>query len=554
MASKETESRKAGARDRASRGFSMMTPEEQQQAINDGSVEAQLEAAKRRKLELLEAQRLYQKNHALEFYEPQPQQQAFYDDLLNPNYSVFMLFGGNRSGKSDGAATAGSAFALGRYPWVKPPAKLPPPASIQVRSDGSLLIDGVVYASDKAYKEFVAEQERDKGKLRFNGPIKIRVFGEDFDKAIGQVLLPKFTDKIPPELIASKRKGQTGVYDQFILTNGTVINFMTYQQDPSASEGWDGHVVIFDEPPPRAVWIANARGLVDHNGIAIFSNTPLKEPWMANELASNPAPHIRVYELDSYANPHVEKEALDKFVGLLSPEEKETRTKGKFLHLQGLVFKEFSKATHVIKPFKMPKHWTHYVAIDTHPRTEQALVFVAVDEHDRVHVVHEIFKHGTPDQVAEWITDYHEDVHPIYAAVIEPSSQGDANRGDTTYQIIVKKLSAHSIPVYLGSKDLSSGIQIMREALCSANQQSSLFVFDTCPRLIFEFLNYIWKDWSKATDRNEQQKPRDKDDHLIEDLRRLLQLPVRYVDPRQLNSLLSQANRGYRPRDPIAGV
>ena len=36
-------------------------------------------------------------------------------------------------------------------------------------------------------------------------------------------------------------------------------------------EGWDGHVIIYDEPPKRDNRVACARGLIDHNGIEIFA-------------------------------------------------------------------------------------------------------------------------------------------------------------------------------------------------------------------------------------------------------------------------------------------
>jgi hypothetical protein len=445
------------------------------------------------------------------------------------------------------------SLGLGRYPWIpKPPASLPQPQSIKLTPQG-LVVDGQLFADDKHYKTWQQSQLTDKGKLRFQGPLKIRILGEDYSKAIGQTILPKFFQYMPPEMIASKRKGQTGVYDQVVLITGTVYDFLTYAQESSMMEGWDGHICLYDEPPPRPTFIANQRGLVDHAGITIFAMTPLKEPWIANEIVNNPAPHIAVYEFTSADNPHIDKQALENFFQLLSPEELETRSKGKFLHLQGLVFKEFKKQTHVIKDFTKPSHWTHYVAIDTHPRTQQALLFVAVDDRNRFHVVHEIFKHGTPEQVAEWITDYHSNIHPIYTAIIEPSSQGDANRGDTTFQLIERKLSTANIPLQLGSKDLSGGILQLREALQSANGQPSLFIVESCQTLINEFMNYIWEDWGKATDRNEKQKPRDKDDHLIECLRRIVQHPARYVDAHSLSNLISQANQGYKPRDKLSG-
>jgi len=522
------------------------------------AIQTQLEDLKRRKIELLEAQRVYRKSHQLEFFHPHPGQQPFFDALLDPTKRQFIFLGGNRSGKTTSAVAAGCSMVEGRFPWVPKPAKLPPPFRIDITPTGEVKVteaDGTVaiHPSNKAYELYRQRRETDPAKLRFTGPLKIRICGEDYEKAIGQVIVPKLEQFLRPELIASKRKNQAGVYNQWILNDGTTIDLLTYAQDSAMMEGWSGHIVIYDEPPPRSIYIANQRGLIDYNGITIFSMTPLKEPWIANELVNRVNPSTFVHTVTTRENPHIDAKAIDSFEAQLSEDEKATRIGGQFLHLQGLVFKEFKRSTHAIKRFDIPKNWTVYVAIDTHPRTQQALLFLAVDPKERFYAVHEVFQHGTPDNVADWIIDFHDKIHPVHQAIIEPGSQGDQNRGDTTFQIIDRKLAQSGIPLDLGSKDLAGGILITREALMSANQQPSLFVFDDLARLLFEFSTYVWADWAKSAEKNEKQKPRDQDDHLIECLRRILQFPAQFHDPQQRSNLLAQANSSWKPSNRSAG-
>jgi hypothetical protein len=279
--------------------------------------------------------------------------------------------------------------------------------------------------------------------------------------------------------------------------------------------------------------------------------TPLKEPWVADEIANNPSPSYYSLVMSSYENPHVTKEALDQFFGTLTPDELETRRDGKFLHLQGLVFKEFKKEIHVIPPLVPDNLHTVYVAIDTHPRTPHALSFMAVDRRTNMFVVHEIFKNGTPDEVANWVIDYHKRVHPVELALIDPSSQGDQNRGDSTADVIMRHLSAHGIPLDFGSKDLSGGILLVQEAFMSRNRIPSLFICENCTRTIWELGRYTWSEWAPGTGstKGEKNKPVDRDDHLVEDIRRLVQLPVRYVPPRHAATF----NDRYQPLDPEAG-
>lgn len=511
----------------------------------------------------------------------------------------------HNSGKTTIVAALTVAFALGRLPWVpKPkPFTFPNPRSVALL-DSTVLITHTKATIDRARETWQAispdplpgdwqptpdgehlvgrfpvpqsankalaaskipgtyehlkallQNPKDPGKLRFPTPVKIRVFGEKTD-TLAEVQVPKLLHFIPPSEIALTKKGQTGVIEYILFKNGSTIDCLTYQQDPASMEGWDGHLCVFDEPPPRPVYIANARGLVDHNGIALFSMTPLKEPWISDSIANNPDPSYFTLTMSSFDNPHVEKSALESFFATLDPEEAITRRDGKFLHLQGLVFKEFDKQMHVVKPFKPDRSYTVYAAIDNHPRTEQAVLFVAVDKHSRVFAFKEIFEHGSPEQVARWITDFHDDVHPIEMVLIDRSSQADTNRGLSTYEVIETALNRAGIPLDFGSKDLQGGIQIVRDYLLSQNRVPSVFVTEDCTRLIWEMLRYRWAEWRGGADKSQRtplNKPVDADDHQIENLRRLLQLPPQWVDPRHRALLRDADSRRWTPTDAEAG-
>lgn len=566
------------------------------------SDEQRLKDIQAQRLELLRAQTVYKSQHQLEFWRPHKRQAEFIRAILDPEKHTFSALGGNRSGKTAVVMALTVAFAHGRLPWipVPKPFTLPPPLSIRVLSTGEV----VVRFPDAAYRAICAAWESqhldvdgtpradvplpgswkegeevegtfipggvrtqgsldylrarlaaptDPGQLRFKGPVKIRVFGEKSD-TLSEVQTPYLKRFIAPEWLAGTKKGQTGVVEFYQFNNGSTINLLTYQQEPASMEGWDGHVCVFDEPPPRPVYIANVRGLVDHKGISVFAMTPLKEPWIADEIANNPDPAYFSMVMSSHENPHVDRGALDAFFSKLSEEELETRRDGKFLHLQGLVFKEFDKQVHVVRQFKPDREYTVYVAIDNHPRTEQAVLFVAIDRHDRVFAFKEIFQHGTPEDIGRWIVEFHDDVHPIEQVLIDRSSQGDTNRGSSTYEIIEARLTRAGIPLDFGSKDLSSGIQLVRDYLCSQNGIASLFITEDCKRLIWELQRYRWQEWRGGVDKSTRtpaNKPVDADDHLIEDLRRLIQLPARWVDPLHRARLSQRA--AWAPADPVAG-
>ena len=566
------------------------------------SAEQRLADIRAQRLEAMQALAKYKSEHHIEFFKPHVKQQQFINAALDPSKSTLAFIAGNRTGKTEVVMALTVAFALGRLPWVpKPkPFTFPNPLSISLAADGTVIVTHLAATHTAAQSAWTAlhppeltgspvppmpgawqlvgdsavgrfpqgsakvtgtydhlrsllQAAPDPAALRFKPPVKIRVFGEKTD-TLAEVQNPKLKKFIPPEALALTKKGQTGVVEHYLFNNGSSIDLLTYQQDPASMEGWDGHLCVFDEPPPRQVYIANVRGLVDHKGIALFSMTPLKEAWVSDEIANNPDPSFFTVTASSYDNPYVDKGALDAFFSKLSEDELATRRDGKFLHLQGLVFKDFDKQHHVIRPFKPDRNYTVYVSIDTHPRTPHALVFVAVDQRNRFFVFKDIFQNGTPQDVAKWVLDVHDNVHPIELALIDPSSKGDTNRGESTFDIIENRLVRAGIPLEPGSKDLSGGILLMQDALLSANGIPSLFVTSDCQRTLFEFPRYTWDEYRGGADksmRTPKNKPRDIDDHALECIRRLVQLPATFVDPAH-RARLNEPQR-WTPIDPYTG-
>lgn len=554
-------------------------------------LQKQLAEVKAKKLELLEQARKFQENHKLESFKPHPKQQIFLDALADETIRTFIVCGGNRSGKTEISMVSAISLALGRFPWFPKPTPVVIPdnfpwvkesngfrawvikTTVSEEAVKVLMNDGwepTSYQESKGvrgkpaltklfngkvelnqYVRRMANPE-DPYKLRFNPPVKIRILGEDMT-ALEKVQIPKLKKYVAPEWVAAKKKNSFGVENHWVFTNGSTFELLTYQQDSAMMEGWDGHVAIYDEPPPRSHYIANQRGLLDHNGISIFSMTPLKEPWIADEIVNKPDPTIWAITIGTTENPHLSAKAIEEFESKLTEDEKKTRIGGEFLHLQGLVFKDFNKQTHLKNCRDIEPDCTVYASIDTHPRTEQAIVFLKVDKRGNMFVVKEHFRHGSPDYVADQIIGFHKHEHKIEMVLIEPASKGDTNRGQSTFEIIEGRLAEHGIQLECGSKDLSGGILQMQDAFMSRNKVASLFIDPSCERLIWELSRYIWKDWKTggSSDKGELNKPQDKDDHLIECTRRLIQLPAEYVAPRQAEEFIR--NNKWNPADPEIG-
>ena len=121
-------------------------------------------------------------------------------------------------------------------------------------------------------------------KRRFpNRPLKIRIATDRFFK-IDSVIEPKLREYMPAREIVRVRRSPQGYISKLHTRDGSMIEFLTSEQDQMAWEGQDLDFFWGDEPQKRSHWIATKRGLLDRGGYAVFTFTPLIEPWMKEEL------------------------------------------------------------------------------------------------------------------------------------------------------------------------------------------------------------------------------------------------------------------------------
>lgn len=429
----------------------------------------------------------------LSFFTPHPKQDVF----LRSPARIRLFQGGNRSGKTTCGACEDAAHLLGCRPWL---------------SKG----DPHYYTG-------------------FEPPVKGRIVCEDFQVTAKNVIVPKLREWIPEAAILEVKKNSVGVETEWWVKgyNGAVshLQIMTNEQDSDLFEGWDGHFVHYDEPPRREIYIACMRGLVDHGGRAWFSMTPLKEPWIYDEIylkagnlsAAGGRDDIFAVEVDTLDNVGygLTQQSVDDFARDLSTEEREARLRGKYRHLSGLVYKEYDPLKHIVAPIAIPPEWPRYVSIDPHPRNPHAVVWAAISPRGELYVYDELYidalipelcrqikaKTGT-QRVVKWVCD--------------PSAFNRSPMDDTCW---ADEFHRQGIPIVEGSKDLGLAIRLTKERWEGVDKvHPELFLFNTLSRLPWELSRYQWDEWSgKASERRApRERPKDKDDHAIECLHRIV--------------------------------
>lgn len=143
----------------------------------------------------------------------------------------------------------------------------------------------------------------------------------------------------------------------FRTDTGWVGDAMSYEQHPDEFEGGTRGIIIYNEPPPKDIrqrCVSRTR----MGGMEGFPMTPLANAaWINDDLITrvdDPAIEVVGGEMEEACkehsrNGHLPHARIQAMMKEMDPDELEARTKGKFLHLAGLILRGFSRQLHVSK-------------------------------------------------------------------------------------------------------------------------------------------------------------------------------------------------------------
>lgn len=344
--------------------------------------------------------------------------------------------------------------------------------------------------------------------------------------------------KLPDATYIEAKQGKS--YTQKIHTyNGWEIDLMTTEQDLKEFESVDLGFCWIDEPIPQDKFMATlSRGRL---GMILFwTYTPLfKAAWIKDWIDEHADGEYADYveaEMEDNCKVHgvrgiLEHEHIKRIATGMPEDEKEARLFGKFGHLVGRVHKKFNRKIHVIKPFPIKYNdFTVYKALDPHPRVADHVLYMAVDRLGRKYFTSEIVLHGLIKELHarmkahETSMNYRMDGQRIIdpAAFVDDQHREEKSIGSQLWDLGETWVR--------GSKDLMAGIRRTNDALDYELKQGQMvrppeiYIFDTCRVLIKQLDEYVWQEY-KGTNKDEKQphpKPRDKDDHNVENMHRLL--------------------------------
>lgn len=451
---------------------------------------------KRKELELRQKRLALRKSFGLAFYRPHEKQSQFHE--AGVKYKRRMARAGNRFGKSTLGVAEDCSWLLGYRPWLP--------------------------EDHPAYRGGIPQH-----------PIKLLIITTDWSKVDEVFTSQRGGDNGEPEgklwkflpqgFVKKVHRGHGGVINVIECANGSVARFDTvrsYLNDPQGTESSDWDAIHVDEPCPEGMWKSASRGLMDRDGSAWFTLTPLTEMWINDmffpeELGGEARPNVWAVTGSTYDNPHLPKSAIEEFERSLTDEERQCRLHGLPLHLAGLIYKQFDRNVHVLREpplgwngWEPPLSWPRYFYIDPHPQTPHCVLFLTVGPDHRRYYYRDLFKHCSIEELASLVRETLGKGRVIRGRIDPCAYINDP----ITLTNMAEELGRHGVFVEKASKAREQGTLRVQGELAKRDIHNLPVMLFTpeCRRTLWEIQRYCWDE--------KENKPIDKDDHAMECLYR----------------------------------
>lgn len=329
--------------------------------------------------------------------------------------------------------------------------------------------------------------------------------------------------EIPAEFIRKTNNTEL----QIELVNGSILHILGSENaDKIRGAGVIGMVVDEAAYIPERTWeMVLEPELFSTKGWALFISTPRGFNWFADVYNRGQISHEDYdddwasWRFTSYETPRAKDPVRLKFLNKKQEQSAQETFAQEFLadftKLEGLIYKSFSRKSHVIEPFAIPKEWPCYRAIDWGAKDPTCVLFFTLDPNGRIFLTDEIYETDiTTTELATKIKSksYGRNIVNTFA---DPSGR----------QNILNLQNEHQIPVVKALRETSTtkknwvnlGIDLVQEKLKGLleDEKPALQVFDRCENFLKEIQLYSWKE-NPNPEMNSPGIPEDANNHAMD--------------------------------------
>lgn len=372
------------------------------------------------------------------------------------------------------------------------------------------------------------------------GAIRGRWVTVDIEEGIKKIAIPEILRWMPKKYL--KNGSWDDSYDRqsrtLTLTNGSFLEFMSYEQAVEKFSGTSRHFTAFDEEPPEEIFNECLMRLVDTDGDWWITMTPLIEMSWTKEKIYEPAKEglrddIYVLEVNTEENPYINLSALDRLTLGLTASEKAARRSGTYISHTGPIYGPtvFSEelATNggnlIEDVLTYPDVWRtlleleHFAMWDHGLNNPTAILFACYDTEGTIFVYDEIYENGKViSQYAQMFKTRVDELgisERLQYVVGDPSIQ---NRLPNSGMSIQMEYAEHGVNISLGNNDVRAGIARVQGRFL----KRQLLISQRCKHTLRERRNYRWDRYASSkieSRRNAKDVPLKRNDHAMDCLR-----------------------------------
>jgi hypothetical protein len=271
-------------------------------------------------------------------------------------------------------------------------------------------------------------------------------------------------------------------FTELHFDNGSVIRFVFHLQELMSFESIESDFIIFDEPPPRDVFVALKRsGRKKHRQTnVLFVGTPIAQAWMRKELVE-PAMEgtlqgVEIFKFGTKVNEkNLSKGYIEEFSRFLSEKEKRIRLEGDFFDLDGLALAHlFDRTTHIVRD-TFDKACPVVIAIDPHTSKPNHACMLGVDRDNYFYYLKELKSKTTARQFARELKEWYKG-YRVIDVICDSAGNAEMSGGDgyKSFIQILKEEGVQVRPTSFSDKDDEDFIQRIQDALLIPKEPNAL--------------------------------------------------------------------------------
>lgn len=292
-------------------------------------------------------------------------------------------------------------------------------------------------------------------------------------------------------------------YTRISFSNGSELRFMFHLQEPLAFESLEADLVILDEPPPHAIWIALLRSgrRKGRNPRFLLLGTPISQPWLReyhNDWKKGKYPKTTFFKGKTSANrANLANDYIEDFAIHLTEREKATRLEGEFFNTEGMALAgSFKRDKHVgVLPGEHPE-WPCVLALDPHPNKPTHAVLLASAPDGKLYYMAERAAKQVPRDWAKWVKANWLEQYNVVDIVTDNFGSGDFTGGEG-FASFVEVWRGEGIRIRATTYDEKKDdkfLERIQEALyINEEGEAKLSIASDCPGIINDIENVQWK-------------------------------------------------------------